>query len=89
MDTIDVAILKNNKVISCLVFSKNATDLEIQSFVENLSGDSFQRLESKQHIVGESILEKEAPGNDWVWNEEQRKWDPPASLPEIIPHPDL
>lgn len=81
MDTINVAILKDGKAISCLVFGASAPDSEIQSFAELVGGTSFQKLEFNEYVANETILVNEKPFSKWVWNDESRSWLAPSQMP--------
>ena len=78
MDTINVAILLNNKPITSLVFPSAVTDDELASFTEKLNGDSYQRLAFNQFVIDDSIQTLEKPSAEHTWSEEAQNWAPPV-----------
>jgi hypothetical protein len=89
MDTINVAILKNNSVIKVLVFGPNNSDAEIQTFAENEGGDSFKKLGEFEIVVNGQIVTSESPSEDFIWNTATRSWIlPPHLIATIPPDPD-
>jgi len=85
MDTIDVAIFKDNTVIEVLVFGVHNEDAEIQSFAEMLGGDSFQRLDFNQVVSDGAVVTSEKPTPDSTWDEANKTW----TIPMATINPDV
>jgi len=76
MDTI-VAIIKDDSVLTSIVFAHDPSSEEITQFVELLGGTSGRKLEEKEIVENNQIVERVKPYPSWVWNSEIRNYEAP------------
>lgn len=58
MDTVIVAVIKDNKVIDALVFGSSFPENEMMPFIVERGGTSFQILTEDEVIIGDAIQNK-------------------------------
>ena len=83
----EIAFLKNNKVLTIALFDDSATDADIQTTMEGsiFDADSFKKLAFNEYLNNEGELdffEKPAEFPSWVWNATSKCWLPPKERPE-------
>jgi hypothetical protein len=83
MDTIRVAVEKESKPFSTLIFSDQASDQEILEIIAHIDGTDFKKLSFNEYVSneGEYVL-IEQPFSSWTWNENIFSWVAPKDKPE-------